>query len=77
MATKYRKTSDPIRPWRPRDHTRFESVIKMLKQESYPNGNWGWEDHAAPKFEAVGFRVKFVNHGDPHNVTIITLDIRS
>ena len=76
MATEYRKTKNPVRPWRPRDHARFADVLGGLKWESYPNGNSGWEDRAAPRFEAAGFRVKHADYGDAANIAIVTLDIR-
>jgi len=75
VATEYRKTKRPIRPWRPRDHARFAEVLGALKWESYPNGNSGWEDRAAPRFEAAGFKVKKNDRGDPANIAIVILDI--
>jgi hypothetical protein len=75
MATDYRKTKSPVRPWRPRDHARFAHIIAGLRWESYPNGNAGWEDRAAHRFEAAGFRVKKNDRGDPANIAIVTLDI--
>jgi hypothetical protein len=55
MATDYRKTKNPCRPWRPADHAAFSAVRDSLKWESYPNGECGWEDRALPKFERAGF----------------------
>jgi hypothetical protein len=75
MATEYRKTKFPCRPWRPKDHQRFEDLFKTLKWESYPNGNSGWEDNAASKFEDAGFIVKKILHGNPAVISIVTIDI--
>ena len=75
MATNYRKAKYPVRPWRPRDHTRFAEVLDSLKWESCPNGNCGWEDRAAQKFVDAGFVVKAYSHGNPHVMSIVTIDI--
>lgn len=75
MATDYRKTARPARPWRPADHAAFEAVLESLKWESYPNGQCGWEDRALPLFEAAGFRRVSGDGGSPAVVAICVLDL--
>jgi hypothetical protein len=75
MATEYRKTKNPIRPWRPRDHADFRAVLDSLKWESYPNGNSGWQDRALPQFEAAGFCRVSGEAGSPAVTALVIIDL--
>lgn len=75
MATDYRKTKHPARPWRPADHAAFDAVRDSLKWEAYPNGQFGWQDRALPLFEVAGFRRVGGDRGCPAVSAIVVLDI--
>lgn len=76
MATDYRKTKVPARPWRPRDHAAFDTIRDSLKWESYPNGECGWEDRATSLFEAAGFkRVPRGHSGNPATAALVIFDL--
>lgn len=75
MATDYRKTKTPRRPWRPRDHAAFDGILASLKWEAYPNGQCGWEDRATQRFIDTGFAICKSDPGCPAMAAKVTFDL--
>lgn len=75
MATDYRQTKKPTRPWTDEEQKRFIAARKTLRFESYPNGRSGWQDRPGTTFTDAGFKCVKSDNGDPANVAIKWYDI--